>query len=109
MPQPDRTPEIPPGGVQTPQGASVLGSPRCEICGKALEQPVLSQARIQVTCSSRCRGIRWRRRRHAGVDVAIGRFRDGLLLLRGQVDASLRELDALQAQLQAPPPRRPRG
>src|SRR6266851_4142851 len=104
MPQPDLTPKVPPVGVQTPQGASVLGSPRCEICGKALEQPVLSQARTQVTCSSRCRGIRWRRRQHAELDVAVDRIRDGLLLLRGQVDASLRALDVLQAQLQAPPP-----
>ena len=69
--------EVPPGGVQTPQGAPVLGSPRCEICGKALDQPVRAQDRHQATCSSRCRGIRWRQRRHAGLDAAVGRIRDG--------------------------------
>ena len=88
----------------------MLGSPRCEICGQALQQRARSQARTQVTCSSRCRGIRWRRRRHAGLDVAVGRMRDGLLRLRGQVDDSLREFDdALPKRRQAPRPRQPRG
>lgn len=79
----------------------MLGSPRCEVCGEPLGPRAERAKAPRVTCSAKCRGIRWRQRRTAAVETALGRLREGLLLLRDQVDDRLGEVDHLLAELRA--------
>lgn len=97
MDTPIPAPQVPGATVQTPQAASVLGSPRCAVCGKPLGARAAAQKNPQVTCSGTCRGKRWRRRHEAALDAGLARLRDGLLLLRAQ------EVDRVLAELRSGP------
>jgi len=81
----------------------VLGSPRCEVCAKPLGPRAAAQKNPQVTCSASCRGKRWRRRHEAALDAGLARLRNGLLLLRAQVDDRLGEVDRVLAELRSGP------
>jgi hypothetical protein len=60
MPEAPRAPKGRLNGVQTPEGGAVLGSPRCEVCGRPLGPRARRVTAPQRVCSARCRGIRWR-------------------------------------------------
>jgi len=83
----------------------MLGSPRCEVCGKDLGPRAADpDAKVrQVTCSAKCRSLRWRKRRTAALEAGLTRLRDGLLLLRDQVDDRLGEVDRVLAELRSGP------
>jgi predicted nucleic acid-binding Zn ribbon protein len=69
-------------------GALVLGSPRCPICDTDFSHRPRAQ-----TCSARCRRERSRRRERERLAGKLRRVREGLLVLRAQVDDVLGKVE----------------
>jgi len=61
MPEAPQGPEARLDGVQTPEAVAVLGSPRCEVCGRPLGPRAQRVTTPQRVCSAKCRATRWRR------------------------------------------------
>ena len=102
---PDATQEgqvSPEGHTYAASGPPVIGS-LCPECQKKALEPG------QAVCSPACRSARWRRQQGAGLDAIAARLRDGLLLLRDQVDDRLEEIEAVLARLRPRRGRKRRG
>jgi predicted nucleic acid-binding Zn ribbon protein len=80
MPTARPAPQVSAGGVRTPEGGPVLGSRLCPVC---LKNPLQGE---QTACSAACRRERSRERER-------GILRDGLLLIRAQVDGLLARVE----------------
>jgi predicted nucleic acid-binding Zn ribbon protein len=63
----------------------------CIVCGRARDP------RKRETCSAQCRAALHRRRHEAARRAGLLALRDGLRLLRAQLDDRLAEVDALLA------------
>src|SRR5262249_45420312 len=85
MSVPDSGPEDSSAAVQTPHSVFVIAA--CEVCGGPLGPRALNSTRPQVVCSSRCRGIRWRRQGEAMQQAELESLGQAVRELRGRLDA----------------------